>query len=313
MSLHPFIQQLLEQMAGRPALADCTPEQGRAMVAATRPALGKGPEMRQVTDFDLPTRQGSIRARLMIPGPDPIGLVVYLHGGGWVLGQIDDFDTLGRELAARSGCAVLIPDYRLAPEFPFPAGLDDVVDVLLWVQSGKAPIAEWPLPLIMAGDSAGGNLATVAARQMRGKVDIAAQVLIYPVTDARFDRASYRDHGSGLPLTARDMVWFFNHYAPLDQRHQPEISPLRAEDLSALPPAMVTVAEYDVLADDGLEYARRLQEAGVETELRRVGGVTHGFIRLHNLFDVARDEVEVIAAFCAKHAERATMKKGSHK
>lgn len=294
MPLHPFIEKLLAQLAGRPALSAGSPEDARTMVALGRAVLGKGPEMHEVRDLDIPTRAGTIGARLLKPAADVRGLVVYLHGGGWVVGAIEDFDTLGRTLAAESGCAVLLPDYRLAPEHPFPAGLEDAEDALSYASREIVSLAGKRVPVVVAGDSAGGNLATVAARTLRGKADIAFQVLIYPVADCDFATGSYKAHGEGLPLTTRDMEWFFGHYAPRLAWPRPEISPLRA-DLTGLPPALVVTAEYDVLADEGTAYAAKLQQAGVPVTTRRVAGVTHGFIRLHNLFDVARDELKAIA------------------
>jgi acetyl esterase len=228
------------------------------------------------------------------PNATPRGVAVYLHGGGWVVASIDDFEILGRALAAASGCTVVLPDYRLAPEHPFPAAVEDSEDVLLWAADARKTLAGNG-PLMVAGDSAGGNLAAVAAASLRGRVDLALQVLIYPVTDCDFTRPSYSAYGSGLPLTARDMQWFFGHYAPQTLWPRPQISPLRRPDLSGLPPALIVTAECDVLADDGRAYAERLKQAGVDVEHREIAGMTHGFIRWHNLIDVAKHEVDAIA------------------
>jgi acetyl esterase len=308
MPLHPFIEKMLAQLAGRPALSAGSPADARDMVAAGRTVLGRGPDMHDVRELALPTRSGTIRGRLLTPSANPRGLVVYLHGGGWVVGSIDDFETLGRTLAAESGCAVLLPDYRLAPEHPFPAGLEDSEDVILHAARNIASAAGGTIPLIVAGDSAGANLATVAARRLRGKADIALQVLIYPVTDSDFATGSYQQHGEGLPLTTRDMAWFFNHYAPRTAWEHPEISPLRAGDLAGMPPAVIVTAEYDVLADEGQAYAETLRRSGVPVVARTIPGVTHGFIRLHNLFDIARDEVKTIAAEIAAACNQASAK-----
>ena len=283
MPLHPFVEAMLKATAGRPALSDGSPDDARALVTAGRAALGSGPELHKVEDIDIPTRAGKLRARVLQPTAQPRGLVVYLHGGGWVVASIDDFEMLGRSLAAGSGCTVVLPDYRLAPEHPFPAAIEDCEDVLLWADGARKTLA-------------GGNLATVVAASLRGRVDLALQVLIYPVTDCDFARRSYDVYGAGLPLTARDMRWFFGQYAPQELWQNAQISPLRDPDPAGLPPALIITAECDVLADDGRAYAERLKQAGVSVEHREVAGMTHGFIRWHNLVDVAKHEVDAIAA-----------------
>lgn len=303
MPLHPFIEVLLERLSAMPGLSDLSPEAGRAQIAAGREAVGKGPQMAETRDVAIPTRAGTIPGRLLIPSADPAGLVVYFHGGGWVLACIDDFDTFGRQLAADSGCAVLMVEYRLAPEHPFPAPLEDCEDALRHgAELARTAFAN-PVPVAVAGDSAGGNLATVAARRLLGQVPVAFQALIYPVTDCDFDRPSYREKSEGMPLKAKDMRWFFDLYAPEALWASPDISPLHAPDLSGLPPAVVTLAEYDVLHDEGLAYAKALQAAGVPVILRDLPGLTHGHIRLHNLCEPVREEVAAlgrdIAAACA--------------
>lgn len=295
MPKHPFVEALLQRLAGMPSLSEGTPQQGRDLIAAGRGALGTGPNMHRTLDLVLPSRGGSLQARLHVPVADPVGIVVYLHGGGWALGAIDDFDTLGRAIAERSGCAVLLPDYRLSPEHPFPAALHDTEDAVRYLTAHGRDLIGRPLPIVLAGDSAGANLGTVAARTLRGTADIVLQVLIYPVTDCDFDRPSYIEHGEGLPLTRRDMEWFFGLYAPPDRWSDPRISPLRSDDLAGLSPALVITAEYDVLESEGRAYAEKLSAAGLKVDFRCIPGVTHGFIRLHNLFDVADAQVSAIA------------------
>lgn len=305
MTLHPFIAAMLSKLAEAeaPALSDGTTAEARALVTAGRAALGPGPDVARSSEVTVPTRNGSISARLLVPHGDVIGLVVYLHGGGWVVGAVDDFDMLAREFASRSGCAVLLPEYRLAPEHPFPSALEDAVDVLLWHEGLDRPLADLPLgdlPLVVAGDSAGANLATVAARILRGRVDPVLQVLLYPVVDCDFDTASYREFAEGLPLTRRDMRWFFGHYAPAHAWVAPEVSPLRAENLEGAPPALIVTAEYDVLRSEGEAYAERLAAAGAKVTTWRYPGVTHGFLRLHNHVDTARDAIHEVAAAMAQ-------------
>lgn len=296
MELHPFIENILAAQRGAPGLSAGTPQDARTLVSRARTALGSGREMLSVRDLEVPTRGGPLPARLLIPQEHPRALIVYVHGGGWVVGSIDDFEVLGRELAGQTGCAVLLPEYRLAPEHPFPAGLEDVEDVLTWTTASVRDLLGADVPLIGAGDSAGANLVTVAARRLHGSVWLVLQVLIYPVADADFDTSSYRAYAEGLPLTRRDMEWFFAHYTDADRVTDPDISPLHAEDLAALPPTTILVAEVDVLRDDGAAYAARLEKAGVPTTLREYPGVTHGFVRLHNHLDVARQAIADIAA-----------------
>ena len=294
MGLHPFIVTLLAALQDLPALSAGTPDAGRALVAAGRPKLRTGPEMQVVRDLSVPGRGGKIPTRLFIPRDASEGVIVYLHGGGWVLGALDDYDTYLRSLAQRSGCAVLAVGYRLAPEHRFPAGLQDCEDVLATVLNGTMPGVPGG-PVVVAGDSAGANLATVCCTRLPDPNRISLQVLYYPVTDADFTTASYRAHGTGLPLTAQDMRWFFGHYAPEALWHDPAISPLHWADLSRMPPTHLITAEYDVLCDEGEAYADRLAAAGVPVVQRRVPGVTHGFIRLHNLFDVADAELTTVS------------------
>jgi acetyl esterase len=238
-------------------------------------------------------------------------VIVYLHGGGWVLGELDDFDAMARTLAVRSGSTVLLPEYRLAPEHVFPAGLDDVCDALLWAVGAGDEVAGGLAPLAVAGDSAGANLATVAAALLRGRLAPVLQVLIYPVTDCDFQTSSYREFGQGLPfLTGADMRWFFDHYSKGELHRDARISPLRAADLSDMPPAIIVTAEYDVLRDEGEAYARRLLDAAVPVALRRAEGLPHDFVRMHNLVDAADETLSHIASdialrFAAVHSPAA--------
>ncbi len=294
MALHPFIIAMLDQTKDMPALSAGTPEEGRELVASGRARLGNGPDLALRQDLKVPGQGRDIPVRLLLPKTGAAGVIVFIHGGGWVIGALDDYDTYMATLADRSGFAVLGIDYRLAPEHPFPAGLDDCEAVLSYVINRKIPNIPGG-PIVIAGDSAGANLATACCARLADRSPIALQVLYYPVTDCDFDRASYRAHGTGLPLSAQDMGWFFGHYAPKAQWADPAISVLRRTDLANMPPAVVVTAEYDVLCDEGEEYARRLHAAAVPVTLRRVAGVTHGFIRLHNLFDVADKELSTIS------------------
>ncbi|WP_272874905.1 alpha/beta hydrolase [Roseomonas marmotae] len=194
----------------------------------------------------------------------------------------------------------------LAPEHPFPSGLEDCEDALRWASRHLPALIGRDGPLVLAGDSAGGNLAAVIAQRLHAEIPMAGQVLVYPVTDARFDTASYLRHGSGLTLTRDDMRWFFEHYAPPEQWPDPALSPLRQPEVHSAPPTVVALAEYDVLHDEGKAYAGRLEAAGRLAARRFYPGVTHGFLRLHNLVDTADQAVTELAAdirsFCVKAA-----------
>ena len=296
--LHPTIVAMLQRVKamGLPALSAGTPADARMLMASGRPALGPGPDVPEIRHLDIPTRAGRVPARLIVPEGRAAGLLIYLHGGGWVIGTLADFEMLGRALAVRSGCAVLLLDYRLAPEHPYPAGLDDAEDAAVWAHAQRASLLGWDAPLVIGGDSAGGNLAAVAALRLRGRVPLAGQALIYPVTGCDFETASYHAHGTGLVLTRDDMRWFFAQYAPPAAWADPAVSPLLTTDLHGAAPATVVLAGYDVLHDEGAAYAARLRAAGVPVTLRDHPALTHGFIRWFNLVNDADAELSALAA-----------------
>jgi acetyl esterase len=253
---------------------------------------GPATPLAQVRDLTLPGPGGAIKARLYRPTSDgTLPGLVFFHGGGWVIGDLDSHDDLCRDLAAQAGCAVLAVDYRLAPEHRFPAAADDAIAATHWVAANAAQLGIDPKRLAVGGDSAGGNLAAVAALAARdaGR-PLAAQLLIYPVTDmSRFEGESYTTCGEGYGLTAGAMVWFRDHYltdaaAARDWR----VSPLLATDLGRLPPALVVTAEFDLLRSEGEAYAKRLAEAGVPTMLTRYDGMIHGFASMAGVLDVGR-------------------------
>jgi acetyl esterase len=305
MPLHPFVIKMMDaaRAANRPALSGGSPQQARDLVASGRSGLGAGPEVGDVSDFKIPMRSGSVPARLYRSQNAEHGLIVYFHGGGWVCGTLDDYDILARNLVHHSDCAVLMVDYRLAPQFAFPAGLEDAEDAITWAAKELETLIGKRLPLAVGGDSAGGNLATAALNSLRGKVDCALQLLLYPVTDANTERSSYIEFGEGLPLTRSDMQWFFGHYAPKALWADPRISPLQHPSLAGSPPAWIATAEYDVLRDEGEDYARRLKEAGVHVELRRVEGLAHGFARLSNHVEQVAELLQDAGAALKRHCD----------
>ena len=217
--------------------------------------------------------------------------LIYLHGGGWVLGSLDSHDAMARYLCNRVGAAVLSVDYRLAPENPYPAGLDDVLKIIDAAQRGRIDGVDTER-IAVGGDSAGGNLTAAACLRLRdeGKPQPVLQVLFVPVTDlTRLDRPSYEEFADGYFLTAEQMRWYIDHYTPdPGMREQPYASPLLAEDLSGLAPAYVAVDGFDPLRDEGEEYARRLTAAGVPTTLRRHGELVHPFVNSLGVWPNAR-------------------------
>ena len=304
MPVHPVVQKMLEAMkaSGWKGIAQTTPEAARAFMAQRGAMFGSGPDVGKVEECSIPMRDGkNIRARLMLPKGKPTALIVFYHGGGWVIGGIDESEIIARFMIDRTGASVVLVDYRLAPEHPYPTPVNDCYDALLW-SANKAK--ELNVPIVVAGDSAGGNLATVCAMIARDQhgPKIALQILMYPVCDCDTETDSYRDFGSGFVLTAADMNWFYDHYLQGDRakRADPLISPLRAQKLAGLPPALIMTAEFDVLRDEAETYGKRLAAAGIKVRVRRYQGVTHGFIRMQNMLDVAQRGMDDITTAMAE-------------
>lgn len=299
MALDEATTALLAQLAesGRPPMHEMEPDEARELTASLKEMYGPGPEMAraETRSLDLPGR--SVPVQILVPDEAPRGVVVYYHGGGWVIGRIDEFETLGRQLAAKTGCAVVLVDYRLAPEHRYPAAHEDAWDSLVWVDRQLTEIAGSRVPLIVAGDSAGANLAAAVAQKARSAGPaLAQQVLVYPVTDCDFDNSSYVDPENQLMLSRDTMIWFWNHYADADQREDAGVCPARADDLTGLPPAVVLTAEHDVLREEGESYAKALQAAGVPVSLRRFPGQMHGFFTMVNLLPGSAEAVDHVAA-----------------
>jgi acetyl esterase len=293
MALDNASQALLEELAaGDPTpLHELTVEQARAFGAAMARRFGDGPEMERVERHTVLAADGTpLSIRMLVPRGGARALIVFYHGGGWVSGSVDEVETLGRMLAERAGCAVALAEYRLAPEHPFPAAVEDAWAALEWA-AGRGE-----LPLIVAGDSAGANLAAVVAqRSVREGPALALQVLVEPVTDSDTETASYRAPENQLIVTRDSMVWFFDRYAPdAGARTDPRLAPLRAASLSGGPPAVVLTAEYDVLRDEGEAYAERLRAAGVDVSHKRFAGQMHGFFALVNVLPASADGLDFV-------------------
>ena len=290
MALDSQAKFLLEQMeaAGAPPMSSLSPEEARLTTDFS--ALAGIPEkVGRVENQVIPGPGGDIPVRIYTPNGDgPFPSLVFYHGGGWVIGDLDTVDVPCRLLANRANCVVVSVDYRLAPEHKFPAAADDAYAAAKWVVENGPSIKVDSSRVAVGGDSAGGNLAAVVSLMARDKneIDLAYQLLIYPVTNHSYETVSYRDNADGYLLTKDSMIWFWDHYLrnPQDGEN-PYASPLKAEDLSGLPPALVITAEFDPLRDEGEAYAQRLKEAGVSVEETRYNGMIHGFFWMPGTLD----------------------------
>jgi acetyl esterase len=269
--------------AGAPRIADLR----REYDAAAPGLFGPVPEVASVTDDDA----DGVPVRVFRPAGGETGALVYLHGGGWVLGDLDSHAPVCRTLATRSGAAVVAVDYRLAPEHPYPAAVEDAWAATRWTAEQFARIA-------VGGDSAGGNLSAVVARRARDTgLSLALQVLVYPATDHGARWPSYRENRDGPGFRTSEMEWFWEQYLDDPARAaEPDCCPLRAPDLSGLAPALVMTAEYDPLRDEGDAYARALEAAGVTVALHRYDGLIHGFLRMPAVTGRADAALTLIAA-----------------
>jgi len=283
LTLDADTQLMLRLLAlqGHRSIAGMTPEDARAEIRkAARAVSGGAPSVARVTNVEVPGPAGPMPGRLYLPATEVPGILVYYHGGGWVVGDLDTHDAVARQLATDSGLGVLTVDYRLAPEHRFPAAVDDAVAAFRWAREHAARLGGGPARVAVGGDSAGGNLAAVVSQIMLragGPLPV-AQLLIYPVTDLSTKHPSYALFREGFFLTEAEMDFYRTHYlGPSGDAHDPRASPLLAENLRGLPPAVVLTAGFDVLRDEGEAYANRLREAGVSVRHTRHAGLIHGF------------------------------------
>jgi acetyl esterase len=249
---------------------------------------------------------GGLKLRIYRPeGNGPFAALLFIHGGGWVVGDLESHDQVCRSLCRRAGVIVISIDYRLAPETPFPGPLDDCETALRWTSECAGGLGIDPRRIAAGGDSAGANLAIGLALRVRdrGGPPIAFQLLIYPVTDRNFETASYREFASGFGLTRNNMEWFWDCFLPEKGGLPVEAVPLRAPVLAGLPPAFVLTAEFDILRDEGEAFARRLHKEGVRVRGVRIQGMNHGFIRMAAVYPQADHAVTACA-----HALRAALR-----
>jgi acetyl esterase len=306
MGLDPQLKAYADQLAalGTPPRHTLTPETVRMAMAAELAMQADKTTPKPVANVEsrtIPGPAGEIPIRIYTPqGDGPFPVVVYFHGGGWVLGNLETNDGICRAVANGAACVVVAVDYRLAPEHKFPAAPEDCYAATLWAARHIEEINGDRARLAVAGDSAGGNLAAVVALMARdrGGPSLAFQMLVYPITDLRMTSASYEENAHAPMLTRDDMIWFREHYIR-DARDvmNPLASPLLVEDLSGLPPALIVTAGYDPLRDEGEQYGERLQDAGTPVMVRRYDDLAHGFLRLDLIVDRAREaNAETIAA-----------------
>jgi len=301
MSLDPQVAKVLEEAEslGLPDYQDLSPTEARQQMRDQSPPVQAELSVEKVVDRRIPGPGGDIPIRLYYPaGEEPFPTVVYYHGGGWVIGDLDTHHAFCHALAKTSGCLVVAVDYRLAPEHRYPAAVEDAYAATKWVAENPEQIQADSGRFAVCGDSAGGHLAAVVsmmARDRKGpRIDL--QILIYPITDCRFDTPSYEENKEGYMLTRDLMKWFWNYFINDEsEADDPYVSPLRAENLGELPPAMIITAGYDPLRDEGEAYGWRLQEAGVNVSLSRYPGMTHAFIRMTAVLDKANEALAEVA------------------
>ncbi len=303
MALHPQAEFLIDaaRVLDLPTPPDLDPEVARETYNHRTDAITDIVEMKEVIDRTIPGPGGEIPIRVFRPigaGATSPGLV-FFHGGGWVFGSLDSYDPICRVLADTAKAVVVSVDYRLAPEHPHPAAVDDCLAATRWLADSASELGIDPARLAISGDSAGGNLAAIVAQECRDTgTALTAQVLVYPMTElAEFETGSYHRNGEGMILTRDFITWFLDHYVPdLEHRRTPRCSPARGA-LDGLPPTLVVTAEYDPLVDDGHAYANALASAGVETELYNYDGQIHSFFTQVGIVDASRDAAARIAAF----------------
>ncbi len=305
--LDPQIVAILEQLeaAGDPPLESLPPREARlAAIDGLAPWKGEPEPLASVKDVTMDSPEGTVPLRIYTPdSADARPALVYFHGGGWVLCDLDTHDVICRSIARQAGAVVVAVGYRLAPEHKYPAAVVDCYAAVCWVSDNAARLGIDSQRIAVGGDSAGGNLAAVISLKSRDEAgpDIVLQVLVYPVTDlSSFETESYRDFAEGYILSAAEMRWFRDHYLRnCEDGLDPHASPLLAPDLRRLPPALVITAECDVLRDEGEGYAARLAEAGVPVRCTRYSGMVHPFFSLSGGVRQAHEAIAEVAAAVA--------------
>jgi len=313
MPLDPLMKDFLDQMALQPTpkLWEMPPALAReTMIAMTQLIGPKDVPIGKVVTRAIPAAHGEIPIRVYTPvagGAEPMPAMVYFHGGGWVIGNLDTHDGVCRILANESRCRIVAVDYRLSPEHKFPAAVEDAFAAVSWIESNASDMGIDANRLAVGGDSAGGALAAVVAQMAKekGKPKLSFQLLFFPVTQIGEETISLRDFAEGFFLEAQTLNWFYDHYLDADaDKNDPRISPLRAKTVSGLPPAYVMVAGFDPLHDEGVAYAEKLREAGVAVTLDDYPDLVHDFILMQAVVPQAKEAL-VAAAGALKSALKA--------
>ena len=302
MPVHPQVKLLLDGMAqvGGPPFNEMAPVEARALFKNLS-ALDQPEEVTRVDDRIVPGADNDVPVRVYTPA-DAVGgdapLLIWLHGGGWVIGDLDTTDATARALANRSGAVVVSVDYRLAPEHTAPAALEDALAALTWSVENAELLGVNAAKVAVGGDSAGGNLAAALCLRVRDEFgpDIDFQLLVYPVVDCTLSHPSIEENAEGYFLTKDAMVWFTGHYLGGLDPKDPSVSPLYANTLAGLPPALVITAEFDPLRDEGEAYAAALRDAGVAVEAVRYEGQIHGFMGMAALIDDGKHAIDLAGA-----------------
>lgn len=303
--LDPQVSYVLGLVANSPypEFHTLSPEDARDIFEDTAPALNiRAEDVYRTEDRWIDGVEGDIPIRIYTPHQPTAGemipILVFYHGGGFVIGSLDSYDSLCRALANRADCIVVSVEYRLAPEHKFPAAVDDALEAYQWVCDHGHELDGDVTRLAIAGDSAGGNVAAVTAHGIRDEGDIAPllQVLIYPVLDGTPERPSHHEFAEGMLLTRGNILWFYAHYMnqPEDAL-DPRFSPILAEDLTGLAPTLLIVAGHDPLRDEGIAYAERLKSAGIKVDLSNYEGMVHGFLSFADAVDQGKKAIEEVA------------------
>lgn len=313
MPLDPQARGILAKMALYPPTHASTPAQARAFLRAML-VTGKVEPVAHVENHLIAGPQGEIPIRVYTPpGGGPFPILVFFHGGGMVIGDLESYDAICRSLTNLVECLVISVGYRLAPEHKFPSALEDCYAASNWVAAHATKFNGDSTRIAVGGDSAGGTLATTIARMARDEEDLELvfQVLIYPITDLLSNTPSMEEYAEGYGLTSKDVIWYINHYLNNEEeKANPLASPLRASDLSGLPPALVITAEFDPLRDEGEQYALRLKDEGVPVRLSRYNGMIYGFVTMAGFLDQGKHAlVETATALRAAFSSQATFTK----